>query len=245
MPTNATILFQFGGFADGYCPVSYQQLGNDFAQALSGYLPGSYITVITGDTEPAAIDRDKPWIRSDGRWYQYSAPGLGAWVARNNLPPGAVMMYAATAEADIWAFDGGDGTNPTSAPPTASTGAMWEKVSQLDGKLPIGPGTLTVSGTVLAPGDTGGLDQVTITQAMLPDVDLPVFVRNGLSSFSPANVYGHLSGGGSNNTTSVANGNTSSTVVADLGGSGSPVNIMPPYYTIYFIRRTARLWYTI
>lgn len=245
MPSNATILFQFGGFADGYCPSSYQQLGNDFAQALSGYLPGSYITVVTGDTEPAAIDRDKPWIRSDGRWYQYAAPGLGQWVSRNNLPPGAVIMYAAASEADIWAFDGGDGTNPSSSTPTAATGAMWEMVSELAAKVPIGPGTLAVSGTVLTTGSTGGVDQFTISQANLPNVDLPVRVKDGISSLSPDQLYSYSAGGGSNNTTFSATGHAGSSVVAALGGSGTPVNNMPPYYSIYFIRRTARIWYTI
>lgn len=244
MPTNATVLFQFGGFPDGYCPTSYQTLGNDFAAALTGYLPGSYITVITGDTEPAAIDRDKPWIRSDGRWYQYSAPGLGTWVARNNLPPGAVMMYAAASEADIWAFDGGDGTNPTAAPPTASTGAMWEMVSQLAGKIPIGPGTLPVSTTVLTSGSTGGVDQFTLSQTQLPDVDFQVQVRDGDPLLS-SNVIGYGGGGGVNTTTYAGAGFSGSNTVAASGGNGDPINNMPPYFAIYFIRRTARIWYTI
>lgn len=244
MPTNAVIQFQFGGFPDGYCPTSYQNLGNDFAAALIGYLPGSFITVITGDTEPSAIDRDKPWIRPDGRWYQYSAPGLGTWVARNNLPPGSVMMYAAASESDIWAFDGGDGTNPTTNVPTASTGAMWEMVSQLAGKIPVGPGTLNPSGTVIVTGSTAGVDQVTLTQAQLPDVDFQVVTRNGDSTLS-ANVIGYGAGGGASSQVFAGAGFPSSNVVADSGGNGDAINTMPPYYCIYFIRRTSRIWYTI
>lgn len=246
MPTNAVIIFGFQGFPDGYCPPSMQQLGNDFAASLVGYLPGSYITVLTGDTEPGAADRDKPWFRSDGRWYAYSAPGLGEWVSRHPLPPGAVMMYAAASESDIWSFDGGDGTNPAVAAtaPTAASGAMWEKVSQLDGKVPIGPGTLAVSGTVVNSGDSGGVDQFTLTQGQLPDVDFNVEVSNGDPTRPPA-LRGYSPASGSDNITNGGAGYTGSNVVAKSGGNEDPINNMPPYYSIYFIRRTSRIWYTL
>lgn len=249
MPQNAPIIFQFQGFDPNYCPPNYQQLANDFAAGLTGFLPGSYITILTGDTEPGAADRDKPWIRSDGRIWLYSAPGLGEWVSKHPLTPNVVIMGFFESEADIWSFDGGDGQNPTVTTPVDAVGAMWEKVAAFDGRMPIGPGTLSGSGTVIASGDTGGADRITQLAAQLPPHQhiLPVYPEgttairatygsapapatgpNAASGSSTLSVYA-LSDGGPNTTTTTQ----------------TPMNTISPYVGVYFIRRTNRLWYTI
>lgn len=229
MPQNAALGFSAPNFPAGYCPANWQQFANDFAAALSGYLPGAYSTINYGSTEPAATDRDKPWIRNDGRIYEFDLPGLGAWVSRHPLAPGSVMMYSATLESDIWSFDGGSGDKPSEVTPSGATGAMWEVVNAMRGRFPVCPGTLSPSGTVIANGATGGADQHTLTVAQMPAHAHSFSLGN--SGAASVDIPPYLT-----RTADLTN-QTGST------GGDQPHPTISPYLSIWIIRRTNRLWY--
>lgn len=230
MPTDATITFIAGNLPAGACYASEQARLSAFAANLSGQLPGTFNSVVVGAATPGADDRDKPWLADDGRLWLFNLPGLGAWVSRHPMAVGAVMLYEGS-EASIVTFDGGE-----AGVATPSTGQMWEKVSQMDGRVPVGPGTLSPSGAPVAIGDTGGADRVALLINEIPphnhalkcwgaaagSTDRPQWIANGTveRSFNTENSGGNPAG-----------------TAADTHQN------MPPYRGIWFIRRTARIWY--
>jgi hypothetical protein len=95
----------------GVCFASEQERYNYFASHLSGFLPGSFTAWNIGSSEPAANDRDKPWLRlnADGsldRPYYFFA---GKWLAPHQWAPnaGVIVMWEGVLAA-IDTFDGGD-----------------------------------------------------------------------------------------------------------------------------------------
>jgi len=109
----------------------------------------------------------------------------------------------------------------------------------MSGRFPLGVGTLD-SGTAVAVTDTGGEDQHTLTQAELPDHEHTLTV-NEFNNFDSSNdsAAQFLLG---DQAVETANASTPN-VTVDGGGSGEAHNNMPPYYGVYFIKRTARQYY--
>lgn len=192
----------------------------------------------TGNTEPAPSRRVYPWYRSnaDGtpdRWYKYS---MGAWISLHEMPPGSVIMYEGT-EVSIDTFDGGSAGAITSI-----SGPMWEKVTSMNARFPIGPGTLP-STTVIGIGDTGGNEEVSLTVAQMPPHTHAIRLN--------ANDDGGSGSGGDepDDSDPTLAGNLFGETEEE-GGSGSPAAVeahdnMPPWKAIWFIRRTARLYRTV
>lgn len=236
MPANLPIQFTFAGFPPEYCPANWNRLGLDFAALLAGYLPGFYSLLIVSETEPSAEDRSKIWFKlegdgsPEGNFYIYNG---GAWVSRNLEPAGSqARRIFRGSPADIWAYDGGDGTDPASSPPTDTTGAMWEIDTDFAARSPIGVGTLPLSGTAIAQGGTGGVDQVTLTEDQIPAHTHP--------PLSPSTSF--VCGGG---TLIVGMGSTpaaSSAATTGETGGDDPHDNMSPYLGVYFIKRTARVF---
>lgn len=210
--------FCFSGFNSSSWPELVSLLYAQFPDDISLFNFGSEL--------PGPDKRDLPWIRTDADGfflgvYTYAS---GNWLTRHGTPPGLVCMYEGT-EASIDTFDGGEAGDVTSI-----SGPFWEKVSELDAKFPIGPGTLP-STTTIAVGDTGGEEKHALTSAenaahthVVPGSTTPQgngdFDVTGGTAGTPA-VYPGTSDSGSS-------------------GNGDPHNNIPPYYGIFFIRRTAR-----
>lgn len=223
-------------------------------QALVGLLestfPDDASIFNTGNSEPTPARRVYPWFRTnaDGtpdKWYRYS---MGAWISLHPIAPGTVVMYEGT-EGSIDTFDGGEAGAVTSI-----SGPMWEKVTSMNARFPIGPGTLP-STTVIGIGDTGGEEEHSLT---LPEITPhshfvvnqsegggAVTVSRAVADHSPnaGNAYDLLGAVPANAEADVG----PSSIV---GGSGSPAtveghNTIPPYTAIWFIRRTARLYFRL
>lgn len=257
MPSNLPISFATTGPPGGasYCPDSWSALFLNLAASLYGYVPGQYSFFVMSETEPAAEDRDKPWLQLDGSgapvaWFKYYA---GAWVWPNPIEPSSIVRWIAEGtDADIWSFDGGDGTDPSTNPPTDTTGAMWEVDANYDGRMPIGSGTLSPSGTTVNVGDTGGADQVTQTEAqMARHSHALAYVKTNANSqttglgtiASEQSVYDTYEAAGKVD----VNGDASA--IQETGGSGSPETTQPmttisPYRGCRIIKRTARIFRT-
>jgi hypothetical protein len=192
------------------------------AGLLSASLEGELGTFTKSTTTPTADNKDKPWLNlNDGRWYIFID---GYWISRHPIVPGLVVMYEGT-EVSIEALDGGE-----AGAITAVTGAFWQKVSQMDARMPIGPGILPSTLSV-AVTNTGGAEKHTLTLAEIPS--------HSHSWDGPENRLEER-GDGANH---VWRGTAAATTGA--AGGGMAHNNMPPYYGIYFVRRTGRLWYRV
>jgi hypothetical protein len=208
----------------GFCPLSETD-HQIIAATYHGELAGNLNTFNYGNSTPDPSNRDKPWRRLESTgfpddWYDYAA---GFWLAKHPSPPGVVIMFRGNA-VDIDTFDGGE-----AGAITATTGPFWAKVSALDARVPIGPGTLP-STTVIAIGGTGGEEKHILTIPELPahahSVDIPQ--DTATDTQQTLAIQGDDSTFRSFATSSV--------------GSGTAHNTLPPYYGIWFIERTARLY---
>lgn len=216
-----------------YCPPSFAAAWAFGVSLLSAELAGNNFSFNYGPTTPAPDDQGKPWLRTDPttglpyRWYVFVG---GSWVALHPFPVGFVGMYEGSL-ASIDTYDGGEAGTVT-----ATTGPMWERVTQLDARFPMGPGTLP-SGAAVAVTNTGGEEKHTLVEAELPKIEIQSRQRTDL-----------VDGGGSAALLDHATFGTQVTV-DEFGGdaSGNTVahNNLPPFYSLFFIRRTARLYYRI
>ena len=221
------VLLSTTGLPEDYCFTTSNQLALDIIANSTGNFVTSTI-FSTGNATPSVANQDKPWFRynSDGTpdgWYVYVS---GNWLSKHPQVPNQVIMYEGT-EASIVTFDGGE-----AGAITPTTGAFWEKVSQMDARSPIGPGT-TASGLVIAIGDDLGEDEHTFTMTEMPEHTHEVI----------GHMIANLSGGDSG---AVLNKPEADDFVASTEPAGEedpdPVSLIHPAHAIWFLRRTARLY---
>lgn len=237
----------------GVCPDSYQALLNLFASNLFVNSPANFgIQWVFGPTKPSPSDNDKGWFRTDSSGkpigtYLFAA---GAWLMRHPMQPGQSMWIFDDAP-DFTTYDGGD-ANPLSA----LSGPMWEASKNKDGTLiaarfPIVAGTLP-SGTVLSPGDTGGLETDTSVNPHTHPFDDGYFCEakpradaNGIAT--KACPDGTASGGGTGHQGDIDHDNVIWVAPSTTGSGGTTVtsNNMPPWVCGVLISRTARLYYSV
>jgi len=170
------------------------------------------------------------------RFYVWN-PTVSLWLSPHPVPASQseVRIWKGT-ELALWAYDGGDGTNPAFTAPTDYTGAMWEVDADFAFRMPIGAGTNSVTydsnpATVIAPGATGGEERHVLTVDELG-------AHNHSYSTYVANPAGPVD--------SIAAGTAQKydyQVTGDAGAGESHENL-PPFRGVYFIKRTARKYYT-
>lgn len=187
--------------------------------------------IVIGNPVPAPEDRIWPWFRTntDGtpdRWYVYA---LGAWLSRHPDFVGKVIMWEGDI-ANVATLDGGENTAVS-----VTTGPFWERVVEMNGRVPLQPGTLQPSGTAVAtPGLDVGVDVVTLVGANLPSI---VTSSNNVTGFVT-----QVGGGTGDYTLTVTGSGTVHKTVAWLGAD-TPHQNMPPARSIWILRRTSRLYY--
>lgn len=218
-----------------WCNLSLQEIWPKLVSLIAAELAGANNTFNDGDTTPVPDDQDKPWTppgfsgsNPPAAVYHYIN---GAWIMPHPIAPGLGMMYWGT-ELSITTLDGGE-----AGVVTETTGPMWEKVSALDGRIPMGPGTLQPSTRTLSVTGTLGADEHTLTRAELPNVqvDTPLKRRTDL-----------VDGGNSTalfETSFTLSSSVSVDVPAEPLGDGEAHENLPPVYGTWFIRRTARKYY--
>jgi microcystin-dependent protein len=245
--SNAPIKFIATTIPAGLCFNNEQDRYNFFASNLRGFLPGVFSTFNYGSSEPAAEDRDKPWIKlnPDGtidRVYVYN----GAWVAPHPWAPdcGVVMMWEGTLQ-EIDSFDGG-----STGTVTDTAGPMWSMVAEMAAKFPVGVGSFD-SGAVVNPGDEGGEEQHQLTVAeSAAHTHLCVNADTGnTGSLTSLTNTTSITGAGRNSSSSTEYTLEGTATVPNKGvtaptGGDTAHNNLPPYRGIYFIRRTLRRFYT-
>ena len=238
-----------------YCPASWTTIfadiinqatfqidpaGGYFLQSTSPGNPGGgpkiWFQVSAAGSDAGALIRIYCWDNTAGKWLsQHPCPAIGSerrlWVGNTT---------------DLQTYDGGDANAPSHF-----AGPMWAVDTNFAAKIPIGPGTLPVSGTVVAVTNTGGVDQVTLSNAQTPP---------HTHLYHP--LRGHAAGNDTLTDEGVCFANTppgqhpqgnigTYDLVTDgpdnliSPGVQSPINLMNPYYGTYFIKRTSRIYYAV
>lgn len=257
MATNVTLTP--GLLPQGYCFTSLQSYYNDIIALTLAQIPGTYSLFNFGSNLPDPADQDKPWVRTsaDGTLdglYTYN----GVWCRPHPTPYSGSerRMWVGTEEA-LWAYDGGDGSDPSTSPPTDTTGAMWVVDTTFAFKMPLGVGTnaTTYDGnpaSSVAVTGTGGAERHTLTEAELAAHD-HFLANQDMSGASSGSV---LSGTNYLAANSDSEGSTAgywlrgtatlpTTGLSSETGSGTSHQNMPPYVGVYFIKRSARKYITV
>lgn len=135
----------------------------------------------------------------------------------------ALKALAAQREEDLARIKFWASNDPTS--PASFIGGTWERIEDC---------TIWGASDTYPAGSTGGSTTVSINQTNLPNV------RIFTQTISPGGATGHAydtitTSGGSDGTS----GNFTRTGRTDPLGNGTPLNILPPYYSTYIWRRVA------
>lgn len=238
MSTEVTLTA--GSLAVGYCyPAAPQSLLNAFVAAMQASLPGTLNTFVFGSSTPGVDDQDKVWIKVDAAnafvgIYTYA---YGSWVTPHDIPASSSlrMIWVGT-EADLWAHDGGDGTNPSSVAPTATTGAMWQRDTDFDFRVPIGIGTnATAYGgvyTTIGVGGTGGEEKHALTDKEISHRH-EILNKNVVAgaTLASGSAYAQTDAG-------------YSAYVGNTDGTKDAHENLPPYRGVIICKRTARIYRT-
>jgi len=251
MPSNEFKLLP-GSLPEPYCFTTFQALYNQmFSLGQVVSVNGSRFYNL-GLSTPDPDKRGFPWFSTvDGNWYFWNID-VGLWTRPHPVPPSSQSRILWVGNAtDLNSYDGGDANAPGDA-----SGPMWSIDTDFDAKFPVGPGT-TAAGTVIAAGDTGGLDQVTIPVSALPRHQqiVPICARNSDASNPGSGTVSTVQYG-------IGRDQSSGNVVDDSTGSYArsfpltsesssdptpavdpdPIDLLPPYRGIYFLKRSSRIW---
>lgn len=244
---DAVLTVNVGTLPEGACYLTEQERLIAFAAALGIVLPGNFGTTNQGSTTPSINDRDKPWHRTnvdgspDGTYYWFD----GSWKRKHPNDPG-LGGYWRGFVSDIDTIDGG---SPGAI--TTISGPFWEIDTALAAKFPVGVGAFA-SGDALAVNAEGGIEKVILTMANLPAEPPPLgnkvdqMLVHRTSAGQEAN--NDRKGLAQNNSDHVYRTNSevdhADNALGNLGTATAHTNI-PPCYAVYFLRRTARVYYSI
>ena len=237
MPNLTLITLTPPNLPIGYCPTSYQTLANDIVSntqaTFNSSIGNSFFNY--GPTTPTLNNQVYPWLDEDGNWWVFNG---GFWSRKNPVPAGSYerRIFVGTT-GDLQTYDGGN-TNAASA----WSGPMWEVDTAFEARFPVGVGTFATSGVVSVNGTTtstavAGEDKHTLVVGEIPSHTHQILdqyinlVQRGAadsSAFSPTN----------------RSEGTANLLPTTSSGGSAAHNNLPPFYGVYFIKRTARVYYT-
>lgn len=218
------------------CYASEQERLTDYAANLEAILSGQSFYNIGPDI-PGPEFRGFPWLRTtDGRWYVYQ----GVWRTPHEFSPGRHLWEEFSNEADIWSFDGGDGSDPSTNPPTETTGAMWMLDPNYVGRSPMSPGVIPGSDPEksLGYGENYGAGSHELTIDEMPEHDHPP--KEGYDSFA-----GFVSAGQPSSFEIEGGSEINEMTVTGLRGGGNPHSLVHPVRGMCCIVRTGRIYRTV
>jgi hypothetical protein len=250
MPNLTLITLTAPSLPANYCPASYQKLANDIiggTQAtFNSTIGNSFFNF--GPTYPAINNRIYPWLDENGQWWIYDQ---GFWLRKNPVTAAYERRIYVGTTTDLLSYDGGDGT----ATATTLTGPMWEVDTEFEARFPVGVGAFVASGAVAVMGKATstaivGEDQHKLTLPELAahthNVAIKVFGHGGEDGDRSAADGGTTSNTVTNNTTVFPTSTLDPDLDASAVSAGGDIahNNLPPFYGVYFIKRTIRVYYT-
>lgn len=216
----------------GTCFSSEQERLSAFSAKQSVTFPSTFSGVSASQTKPT--DTTQAWLQLDTenrptRLYYFAN---GAWLSLHPSVPGTTMIWTGGLP-DFTTFDGGDSSLTISA----TTGPMWQVV--LAGTFPVGAGPLT-NGPTVGVGNTGGSATATLTTLNIPQFTIwnpyvNTVPPGGNPSATNLQAGGSLAGGAQFYPTQVQIGTSPVT----------PLTTLPPYTAVYYLMRSARLFYSV
>lgn len=264
---SANVNFTWGNLPTDYCFSTLEAYKNDIFNLLEGTVDVTGIVI--GPNTPDVSDQDKIWIKTDAAGRPVGIfLFLGSWIWPNpRAPSSQERMIWAGAEADLWAYDGGDGTDPGSSPPTLTTGAMWQVDTAFDFRIPMGAGTSpnTYDGnpaTVLNQGDTTGNERVILSDDEIAHRHVTGRFQSDATSYTFFLVDNTLSDIGLADRNPGADGTSTpgAKVNADISAQSGDYCVtgevkestitrkahqnLPPVIGVFFGKRTSRKFYT-
>lgn len=235
-----------GTIPTGFCPSSEQQRFNLYASLLSVTFPLSASLFNFGNTVPIPDQQSFPWIRtnSDGTLDGLYVYANGSWVRPHSIPANSPVLFPYNGSlASIDTYDGGE-----SGAVTSDSGPMW-KVATNDGAAPASDGSNVIAygqmlvgySTDFPQGASGGEINHTLVLPEIPAHVHPAARGLFLENFgSGGQSSGSASTQNTDPNTGYAGGNGTTT---DTPGPTVGHNNMPPYFSIYWISRTSRIFY--
>ena len=272
---SLNVTFGLGSFPAGFCWQNPQQYAAALLQILTGTIAGTFSGVSFGDAPPA--DLGSPWARTTGGGqyldgiYVYTG---GRWMRPHPVPPldQQVIIWKGKEE-ELWAYDGGDGTDPSGpgTAPTLVSGAMWIRDTDFDLRFPLGIGT---SATIYPPetteltvgeGDTGGEERHALTVHPVtgdsenaphthfimtntaPVVDTTSVNANNHATYQTINTGGSTADYHTGGSATAPTFGITSVEGGDPNNSNSAIahNNMPPYRGVIYAKRSLRKYYTV
>lgn len=245
---------QNGQLPQGFCPPDYQTILNAFSAAQFVTLAGISSGFVVSATPPA--DHTVGWLQLDslGRPVRLYFFAQGAWLSQHPLPPGFTMLWNLGLP-NFQTFDGGDSS---AAPYSPLSGQMWQLMSTtqdglgtqvLQAQFPVGVGNFVLSGAVVVTG-AGGEDKHILTPSEGPPHTHPenIAINRAVPAGGQTDPSGNggfvgpIGLGGSEIFGKTALGDPSSGNPPTLA---QPHNNLPPWYGVYFLQRTNRLFYVV
>ena len=245
MPNLTLFTLTAPSLPTNYCPLSYQNLANDIIEGtqvtFNSTIGNSFFNF--GPSIPAINNRIYPWLDENGQWWIFDQ---GFWVYKNTVVANGYdrRIFVGTTT-DLLSYDGGDGAVTV----TPTSGPMWMVDTDFDARFPVGAGTFAASGAVAVNGTATatsivGEDKHTLNASEIPthNHNVRVETANGVTvSNLMCTDFAEKPAGNGNNDFSFQAGIN---VVADNFGGGLSHNNLPPFYGVYFIKRTGRVYYT-
>jgi len=239
MPNLTLITLTPPSLPVGYCPTNYQQLANDVISGtqanFNSSIGNSFFNF--GPTTPTLNNQVYPWLDNNGNWWVFQG---GYWSRENPVAAGSSerRIFVGTS-ADVLSYDGGDGTVYSGNP---YAGSMWAIDTNFEARFPVGAGTFAASGVVSVNGTTtstaiAGEDKHTLVTAEMPSHThqiLDQYINLVQRGTADSGVFS-----ATNRSEGVAN-----LLPTTSSGGDAAHNNLPPFYGVYFIKRTARVYYT-
>lgn len=228
-------------------PASVQSLYNEMFEKGVAQL-GELTGMLIQDSTPDPEDRDKAWIRRTAPggppvssrpliWYN------GQWVARHPYDPESLvrLLWIGTLS-ELETFDGG-----SAGAVSDISGPFWEVDSNFAGRMPVGVGTVPDTTTAVTVDTNVGSGQVTLSSVNIPQHSHQIGVES--SDVTGAAEDGQLRDA-SGDVTYISTWNqTAVGVTRNWGGAASdgattPFDSVPAARGVFFIKRTARIFFT-
>ena len=191
---------------------------------------------MNGSTTPAINNRVYPWLDENGDWWVYSQ---GYWLRKNPVAASGLERRIFVGNTtDLLSYDGGDGTPYNNI---IYSGAMWEVDTEFSARFPVGVGQFAASGAVAVTGK--------VTSTSIAGEDQHTLVTSEIPKHTHSMTWDSQDTSGGNQLKTLYYGpdaNVVNDIVKDSGSTGGDAahNNLPPFYGVYFIKRTGRVYYT-